>query len=179
MGKKFTDFINKMDEEAKNSKNSFNPAERIDKYRDLVNSLYADIDAWLSDEIESGKIQTGIVPITITEERLGSYAVDEKWIQIGNARIQFHPVGTILIGTNARVDMVYGAKDVMIVRTGENIEAPQDLIHVEINGESNKKRKSAGKSVWKYVKKDQRLSYVTLNKEQFEDLIMEVVDGNR
>ncbi len=179
MGKKFTDFINKMDEEAKNNKNGFNPAERIDKYRNLVNSLYADIDSWLSEEIESGKILTGIVPITITEERLGSYAVDEKWIQIGNARIQFHPVGTILIGTDARVDMVYGAKDVMIIRAGENIESPYGTNLKEINGDSAKKRMSPGKSVWKYVKDGYRLSYVTLNKDRFEDLIIEVVDGNR
>ena len=179
MGKKFTDFVNKMDEEAKKDKKGFNPAERIESFRKLVNSLYADIDSWLGEEIESGKILTGTVPITITEERLGSYMVDEKWIQIGNVRIQFHPVGTILVGTNARVDMVCGAKEVMIVRVGENVESPYNLIHVEINGEIIKKRKSSGKSVWKYVNADQRLSYVKLDKNSFEDLIIEVVNESR
>lgn len=177
MGKKFTDFINKMDEEAKKNKAGFNPSERIKAYQDLVNSLYADIDSWLREEMESGKILTGVVPITITEERLGTYAVDEKWIQIGNARIQLQPVGTLLVGTNARVDMTYDSKDVMIIRTGENVESPYDLISVEINGEPSKKRKQGGKSVWKYVKANQRLSYVTLDKERFEDLIMDIVDG--
>ena len=38
-----TYFINKMEEEAKKDKNGFNPEERIDKYRTLVNSLYADM----------------------------------------------------------------------------------------------------------------------------------------
>ncbi len=179
MGKKFTEFINKMDEEAKNNKNDINPAERINSYRALVNSLYADIDSWLSEGLKEGKIQTGIVPITITEDQLGPYAVDEKWIQIGNARIQFHPVGTILIGTNARVDMIYGAKDVMIIRAGENVESPYGPSQVEMNGEHATKRRSSGKSVWKYVKDGYRLSYVTLNKDRFEDLIIEVVDGNR
>lgn len=178
MGKKFTDFVNKMDEEAKKDKNGFNPAERIESYRSLVNSLYTKIDSWLNEGLEAGKIQTGVVPITITEERLGPYSIDEKWIQIGNARIQFHPVGTILIGTNARVDMTYGTKDVMIVRTGENVVGPGDLIEIKENGESPKKKRSPGKSVWKYVKEGHRLSYVTLDKDRFEDLIIEVVDGN-
>ena len=179
MGKKFTDFINKMDEEAKKDKNGFNPAERIDSYRNIVNSLYADIDAWLREGIEAGKIQTGTVPITITEELLGPYAIDEKWIQIGNARILFHPVGTILVGTNARVDMTYGTKDVMIVRTGENVVGPGDLIEIQVNGEAPKKRKTPGKSVWKYVRDENRRSYVTLDKKHLEDLIIEVVNGNR
>ena len=168
-----------MEEEAKKNKNGFNPTERIESYRNLVNSLYADIDAWLREELESGKIMTGIVPITITEEQLGSYAVDEKWIQIGNARIQFHPIGTMLIGTDARVDMVYRSKDIMIIRTGENVVGPGDLIEVEVNGEPPKKRRFPGKSVWKYVKEGHRLSYVTLDKDRFEDLIIEVVDGHR
>ena len=178
MGKKFTDFINKMEEEAKKDKNGFNPTERIESYRNLVNSLYADIDAWLREELESGKIMTGIVPITITEEQLGSYAVDEKWIQIGNARIQFHPIGTILIGTDARVDMVYRSKDVMIIRTGENVESPYGDYNSVENDKATKKRRFAGQSVWKYVKGGHRLSYVTLDKDRFEDLIIDVIDGN-
>ena len=178
MGKKFTDFINKMEEEAKKDKNGFNPAERIESYRKLVNSLYNDIDGGLREEIESGKIQTGTVPITITEEQLGPYAIDEKWIQIGNARIQFHPVGTILVGTNARVDMTYGTKDVMIVRTGENVVGPGDLIDIEVKGDAPKRRRATGKSVWKYVKDENRRSYVKLDKEHFQDLIIEVVNGN-
>ena len=72
MGTKFNDFINKMDEEAKNNKKSFNPEEKIVKFKDLVNSLYADIDTWLHEEIEAKKILTGLVPITITEEQLGT-----------------------------------------------------------------------------------------------------------
>lgn len=179
MGKKFTDFINKMEEESKKDKKGFNPEERIESYRNLVNELYANIDSWLNEELVAGKILTGVVPITISEEQLGSYIVDEKWIQIGNARIQFHPIGTILIGTDARVDMVYRSKDIMIIRTGENVVGPGDLIEVEVNGEPPKKRRFPGKSVWKYVKEGHRLSYVTLDKDRFEDLIIEVVDGHR
>lgn len=168
MGKKFTDFINKMEEEAKKDKNGFNPGERIEYYRNLVKSLYADIDSWLDEEIKDGKIKTGTESVTITEEPLGRYSIDQKWIQIGNANIQFQPIGTMLVGTNARVDMVYRSKDVMIIREGKNVDSPY-YPH----------KRAKGKEVWKYVKYDEQLSYVTLDKDRFEDLIIQIVDGDR
>lgn len=176
MGKKFNDFVNKMNERAKEKKTEFDPAARIKSFKDLVSSLYADIDNWLEEGLQAETIKTGIDPITITEELLGAYQTFEKWIQIGNARITFHPVGTIMIGTDARIDMKYRSREVMIVRTGENIEGPGNLISVQIVGEPARRQTPAGKPVWKYVKDRQRLSYVTLNKDSFENLLMDLVN---
>lgn len=139
--------------------------------------MYDDIDGWLEEELQSKAITTGTVPVTIVEERLGSYQTMNKWIQIGCERIELHPVGTIMIGTNARIDVTCNSKEVMIVRTGENVDGPGSLISVRIvvNGEPEPARKrNPGKPVWKYVKKEQRFSYVTLNKKSFENLIMEL-----
>lgn len=177
MGKKFDDFVNKMDESAKKSKNGFDPMARIERFQKLVKALYDEIDGWIRESLDAGKIQTGDVPVSITEELLGSYSIQEKWIQIGNAKIIFRPIGTILIGTDARIDMIYRSKTVMIVRTGENVDGPGNLISIRVNGEPVKKNKPVGKSVWKYVSANYRLSYVTLNKENFENLIMDVING--
>lgn len=177
MGKKFDEFVNKLDEDSKRAPKEFNPTKRIDKFRRLIQSLYSTIDEWLEKELLSQKIKTGEVPITISEEMLGSYQVDEKWIQIGNAKIIFQPIGTILIGTDARVDMIYRSKTIMIVRTGDDIEGPDDLIHFQEDGKPEPKKKGKGESVWKYVKANQRLSYVALNKETFQDLIINLVNG--
>lgn len=179
MGKKFNDFVNKLDEEAKKKRHEFNPQERIEKFQTIVNGLYNDIDAWLQPNIEDGKIQTGLVPRMIFEEALGSYAIDDKWLQIGNARLSLRPVGTILIGTNARVDLSYKTKNIMIVRTGEKIESPGQLITIRFEGEPAPKKKDPGKEVWKYVKENGRISYSTLNKESFENLVMNLIDDAR
>lgn len=177
MNSKFSDFVNKLNKESQNKKDGFNPSARIETFKQLVNSLYEEIDSWLQDGIQEGKILTGLVPITISEEMLGAYSINEKWIQIGNAKIIFRPIGTILIGTNARVDLIYRSKDIMIVRTGENIKGPGNLITIRINGEPASKKIDGGKPVWKYVKSNQRLSYVLLNKKTFENLIMELING--
>lgn len=177
MGKKFTDFVKSLNEEEKKKSSEFNPKERIETFQVLVDSLYNDINGWLEEELQSGAITTGAVPVTIVEEQLGSYQTMNKWIQIGRERIELHPVGTIMIGTNARIDMTCRSKEVMIVRAGENVNGPGSLISVPIvgDGETEPARKrNPGKAVWKYVKKEQRFSYVTLNKESFENLIMEL-----
>ena len=179
MGKKFTDFVNNMNEQAKEKKSEFDPQKRIDTFVNLVNSLYSSIDEWLSEGIGNGSITTDVETVTITEERLGSYRVAMKWFQIGKARFILEPIGTIMIGTNARIDMRYKSQSVMIVRTGENVEGPGNLISIHVQGEPVRRPAPAGKAVWKYVKDRHRLSYVTLNKESFENLIMDLVNEAR
>lgn len=63
MSKRFSDFVNRMLEEAKTSKPGFDPSKRIESYRRYVNALYADIDKWLKEGLEAGKVKTGLVPI--------------------------------------------------------------------------------------------------------------------
>lgn len=179
MGKKFTDFVNNMNEQAKEKKSEFDPQKRIEMFVNLIKSLYASIDEWLKDGIENGSITTDVETVTITEERLGPYRVESKWFQIGKARFILEPVGTIMIGTNARIDMRYKTQSVMIVRIGENVEGPGNLISIHVQGEPARRTTPAGRAVWKYVKDRRRLSYVTLNKDSFENLIMDMVNEVR
>ena len=178
MGKKLTDFINRLDEEAKKNRDDLEPEKRINAFNDQVNALYAEIDSWLLEEIESGKVKTGTVQINITEDRLGTYPVDEKWIQVGYARIQLQPIGTMLIGTDARIDMTYRNNDVMLIRAGVNVKSPYDFLPAKENGRKPNEDETPGEMVWKYVKEGRQLSYVTLNKDRFEDLIIDIIDGN-
>ena len=177
MGKKFDDFVNKMDAEAKAKSKEFDPEKRIKKFQTLIEGLYSEIDTWLQEGIHNGKIQTGLIPVSIKEELLGVYEVNDKWIQIGNARFNLHPVGTILIGTDARIDLIYRSKEIMIVRAGKDIEYPGQLISIQVNGGSGPKKKEKVELVWKYVKDNRRLSYSALNKESFENLIMDLING--
>ena len=179
MGKKFTDFVNSMNEQAKEKKKEFNPQERIDFFKNLVKSLYDEIDEWLDEGLKQETIKTGLEPIQINEELLGPYTIDSKWILIGNAKLMLLPVGTVMIGTNARIDLIYKSQSVMIVRTKESVEGPGNLISIHIEGEPVRRQAPTGKTVWKYVRDRKRLSYVTLNKDSFEDLIMDLVNETR
>lgn len=174
----FTDFVKEKNEKAnKDSKRgTINPAERIAFFVKEIEHLYNCIDTeWLKDELLNHSISTGLTQITIREESLGIYNVDSKWLQIGNERVTLQPIGTVMIGTNARVDLIYKEKNVMLVLIGENVEQGSDLISIKVNGEYTKPPKKSGKSVWKYVTKNNRLSYITLTKSSFQNLLMDIM----
>lgn len=178
MGKKFNDFVSSMNGEAQ-KKEGFNATERIETYKKVTAELYHQVDEWLREGIKAGNIKTGTAPITITEEKLGSYVIDSKWIEIGPARLELRPIGTMMIGTNARIDLIYHSSDVMIVRVGEHIEGAFDQISVRVVGDAVPKKKPAGKPVWKYVSRHNRVSYTALNEDSFQGLIMTLINENR
>lgn len=171
---KFDDYLKKENERAKSS-DTFNANERIDKFRSFVADLYSKIEnEWLKTYIDSGAIRISDSNISIHEERLGNYQMVSKSIEFGGKRITLQPIGTIMIGTDARIDMVYRAKEVMIVRVGENVEGFS--ISITENGKPVGRQEPAGKPVWKYVNKKNRTSYITLNANSFQNLIMELTN---
>ena len=174
----FTDFVKEKNDEAnKDSKRgNINPAERIAFFVKEVERLYEYIDTeWLKDEIQNQSISTGLTQISIREESLGIYNVNSKWLQIGSERVTLQPIGTIMIGTKARVDLIYKEKNIMLVLIGESMAHGSDLISIKINGEYARPPKKTGKLVWKYVTKNNRLSYITLTKSSFQELLMNIM----
>lgn len=173
----FQKFIKEQNERSNGKKNGFDPEKRIEQFRKWVADLYQLIDTeWLKEELANGDVTTGKTPITVTEESLGAYQIDAKWIQIGEHRLTMKPVGTIIIGTKARVDLVYKSVNRMFVFVGENVDGARDMISVQIAGEPAPKRKDAGKAVWKIVNPKGRYDYLKANKSNFENVIMEVIN---
>lgn len=172
---KFDDFI-KQEENAAKEKCGFNAPERIKKFKLLIDELYDKIDhEWLSPYIDNGTITTGLCDKTIAEEKLGSYIVKEKYLEIGSKRVMLSPVGTILIGTDARIDIEYQTKSFMIVHIGENVEGFSDMMEIKVNGKIDKKAVKPGKSTWKLVNAVSRTSYKTITAEVFQNILIELL----
>ncbi len=159
MENKFEDFVISVNEKAKKNKNGFNPAVRIEDFRKNLQSLYNKIDNdWLKNDLEKGYIKTGFEKTSIFEQLLGTYTIDEKWIQIGSERLIFSPVGTMLAGTDARVDLLYRYKEIMIVHVKDTLSNPV-------------------KYDWKYISDSNgEDSYTLLTKNSFQTLIMNLVN---
>ena len=144
----FNDFLKRQNEKVQ-KENAFNAAEHIVKYQGLIRDLYTKIDTeWLGEYVRNGQVKTGESTCSITEEMLGTYTVQSKWIEISGQRISIEPVGTILIGTDARVDIVYRGKERMIIHDNNS---------------------------WKLVDRSRRIAYKTLNAEVFQQLIMDLM----
>lgn len=172
---KFDDFLNNEKQAAK-KKGSFDAAERIAKFLSLIEELYDKVDnEWLAPYIKRGEISTGLCDKTITEEKLGAYVVKEKYLEIGSKRIMLSPVGTLLIGTDARIDIEYRTKSSMIVHISENVNGFSDMLEVKINGQIEKKAAKPGKPTWKLVNVASRTSYKTITAQVFQDILMDLL----
>lgn len=144
----FSDFLTRQNEKAQEGQ-AFNAAGHIAKYQGLIKDLYSKIDTeWLGEYVKSGQVKTGECTCCITEERLGTYQVQSKWIEIAGQRISIQPVGTILIGTDARLDIVYRGKERMIIH---------------------------GDNLWKLVDRKHRITYKVINAEVFQNLLMDLM----
>ena len=173
----FDDFVKKQNEKAKPVP-AFNPQERIDTFKKHVEEFYNSVcNEWLKDNIEKGLIKTSRQTIRIHEESLGFYEIDALNITIGDIVVNLRPIGTILIGTRGRIDISYRSRSGMFVLTGENIESPRAHIAIRVNGEMPPKQKDPGREVWKFVDRRGMMSYVSLNAEVFQEIIMELING--
>ena len=183
--KSFDDLMKELKEKKENAEktaaNSFNPQERIDRYKKRVEELYSQItEDWLRKNVEDGLITITREAVTIREELLGSYEVDSLIITIDEKKILLRPYGTILIGTRGRVDISCRMRNGMFILTGENVTSPRANIVVTVNGERPRRKKVAeepGKEVWKFVNRSGMMQYVSLDKKSFQQILMALMNG--
>lgn len=172
----FKDFVDASVGRANDDRPKSNRDEVINLYKTRVADFFAQVEnEWLKDYINHGVSITSD-ETTIFEERLGNYTIDSRLIIIGCHKIRLAPIGTILIGTPARIDMEYGSSSAMFVMVGENITCAGDQIVITVNGERTRKRKEPGQLVWKYVKNNRQRNYVTVTADTFQKAIMSLIN---
>ena len=134
----FEDFI-----EAKKKKQAqtlCNAAETIQKYKTLITNFYNRITSeWLHDAIEKKLVTVGKVKVSLTEELLGTYNVDAMWIDVAGERVSVRPMGTHLIGTDARFDIEANGNESMIVHD----KSSNEWIHVDYDRKAIRQKLNA------------------------------------
>lgn len=171
--------IQKKEESAKRSK--FNPEERIAYFKNLVADFFVTLESnWFKDAISHGLMTLERQTCSITEEALGQYYTEKCRIKFGGEIVDFIPIGTILLGTDARIDMVYGHTKVMFVHVNENVKGAADLIEIRVNGERGKKPKTEelpAKKVWKFTYANAHTLYAEATAQTVQQLIMDLVNA--
>ena len=170
----FNKFVQEQNERTKKTDSC--KSQKIEYFQQMVEKFYSLLqEDWL--KIDGDGLSFQKEPMEITEEQLGIYHVDKLLVTIGRTRVVFQPIGTILIGTDARIDMILNGRKVMFIRTGKNVNYASDLIDVRINGEKPKKNKDFGEVVWKFVRKNGNVSLVEATADSVQKLIMEEVNN--
>ncbi|ELI8161202.1 TPA: hypothetical protein ACVEY8_004042 [Yersinia enterocolitica] len=122
---------NKRDEAE--AENSFNPQEQINEYIILTNNLYKAIRESIKELVDDDLVSLRMEKISIYEEGLGDYNIESLYISFANEKVQLKPVGTMLIGSKGRVDMIgpKGIERFTLIRKG--IKSPSQLIKVTVS----------------------------------------------
>jgi hypothetical protein len=80
--------------------------DRREKYLKAVEDLYALMASVLADPIADGTVKVRRRPKDLTEDYLGTYAVDDLLLLFGDEQVRFSPRGRNILGAEGRVDVV-------------------------------------------------------------------------
>ena len=156
--------------------------KECDEWIQHLKELYTLIDSFLAKYVSSRQIQREYRTIELSEEYIGSYKVQEMVLKVGRQTLHLEPIGTVLIGSKGRVDLVGPAGKTQLLLVDSNAKRPSDLIRVEVGtgGKTPAKIDKPAKQIkweWRIATRAPERQFVELSQEAFFQLIMELANG--
>lgn len=138
-----------------------------------LSQLYALVEDSLSEHIESGAIALRFVETKLTEDWLGTYIAPGLHVAIGMQLVKLKPVGTVMLGSRGRVDMM-GPRGVCRL-----ILVPADAITPRVRAMTplDEDFSRSDDWVWKIATPPPHITYIELTAENFRETLMGVVNG--
>jgi hypothetical protein len=160
----------------------FDPQKQLAEWLGYLNALHSDIQTYLEDYIGGGSISLRTENKILNEEFSGPYAAPIMFILIGLQEIKLDPIGTMLVGSKGRVDVVGRSGTSRLTLVDKNITSIRQMINVRIVDPANPAL-SKGPArqdidwVWKIMSRPPALGFIELNKESFLEMLLEVSNG--
>ncbi len=136
-----------------------------------IEQFYDRVLKWLFRYIEQGKIQVTRRNITLTEDNIGSYDTEKLILKLANKEVSLTPIGTVLIGSQGRIDMSSSAGEVKFVLVEKDSKGPSMQ-----NTEANEKSANSVSLQWKISTSPPSIQFIELNEESFSDALVEVLN---
>ena len=156
-------------------------AEQRDEWLKDLDSLYARIADFLQEYIEGGSISYAFTEIEVTEPEIGEYSAKGMDIKIGRQHVSLVPIGTVLVASKGRVDVVGSAGRAQILLVDERVRSAADLIRVTVSMKDTAPAPPARipsiSWTWKILTNALQKRFVDLDKESFFALLMEIANA--
>jgi len=123
---------------------------RKNNWLDAVWTLYETIDRWLQKSIKDQVIEVYYDDMHLVEEHIGDYTIKKMVIRLGPDKIRLEPAGTLIVGSNGRIDLIGTRASIMLVLL-------KDKWHIAIRG---------GRG---------GIDYLPLTKESFTDALRQII----
>uniref|UniRef100_Q07QK4 Uncharacterized protein n=1 Tax=Rhodopseudomonas palustris (strain BisA53) TaxID=316055 RepID=Q07QK4_RHOP5 len=153
-------------EAAAEDQTPFDPAKELKEWLDRLAALFSQIDEFLKEYVTIGSIKTERGEIKIAEEFSGPYIAPKMTIRIGLEEIKLVPIGTMLIGSKGRVDIVGRAGSSRLVLVNKRGSRPSPA--------PKKPADEPVEWVWKIASRPPVMTLVDFNKETFFQILLEV-----
>jgi hypothetical protein len=175
----FSEFVTR--QQPKEPEAKLNWAEVRDEWLENLESLHTRVAGFLKEYIDQGSISYGFSSISLVEDNIGKYAAKQMDIKIGRQRVSLIPIGTLLIGSKGRVDIVGSTGKALLLLLDEKAKKPADLIKVKVTvGRVSTPSTTARGPIswaWKIVTSGPQRKFVDLEKGAFLSLLMEIANA--
>lgn len=151
-----------------------------EEWLERLRYLYLQIEEYLSDYTEEGLVNIRRRSMSLKEDKLGQYDVDQMFIHIGRQMVELTPIGTLLIGSAGRVDMRGITGTVRIALIPREVERPKVTVTIRTLKEVISEADAPAPDpdwVWKIVTNRPNMHYLMLDKDTFRSALMEVADA--
>ena len=146
-----------------------------------LNKLYETIESFLAPYTENGRITHRYREIELNEENIGTYKARQMILKIGGQEIVLTPVGTLLIGSKGRVDVIGPAGRTRLILVDREASAPTIKVSVHIGGKPQAAPKEPPHKkinwAWKIVTTPPAVRFLELTQESFFRALMEIANG--
>lgn len=162
----------------------FDPELERQEWLGYLRQLYTLAVSYLESYVEAGQIEISYRDITLNEEAVGAYNAPEMLIRIGTKRIRLEPIGTFLIGSKGRVDVVGPIARTQLLLLNNKIRNAADLIRVSVslNGgpltpPASPPSTQAIEWAWRLISRPPERKIMELTKEVFLEMLLEIANG--
>lgn len=144
-----------------------------------LSELYGRIEELLQDYIKSGAIAVGYREIPMNEENIGSYTARQMTLKIGPQEISLKPIGTLLIGTKGRVDVIGPSGRTRFLLVNKDASRPNIRTTRVVRDQQivSRPEEPPVTWTWKIATSPPRIEYIELTQESLFRALMEVANG--
>ena len=156
----------------------FDRAARLKQWKDQVASLYREIEEYLETAINKGIVGVEKKKISLTEEYLGNYEIQQLNINVGGERVIITPRGTLILGAFGRCDMNGEGDTIMLVLLTPGAK-PDIRITEQLQSRGKtgmeKSKATISDAQWYFASQGPRWEYSPLSKETFTEALQAVM----
>lgn len=176
----FEQFLNDNVSKKQEEEEQFNPEKEKHEWLNFIKIFYDQVNEWLKPFVEDGRMQTNFVQNNLTEEYIGTYSVDNMEVMFAGQKLTFAPIGTLLIGTKGRIDLIGPKGSVQFILVDQDSTELKVKVTMRSASTPAPKEEPSKKIewTWKIIERtSSRIKYIDFSEDNFFDALMGLVNG--